>query len=164
MKSLLRLWLFLFLIAAVSAEEQTLLTATNDKDSRTEELVLRLDDAGRLDRLIHRLDAKDKLYTVADLEAGAVLRRQSGNDVLFLTIEDFEPLKGALVRIKYLYNGIPPAEYRQLTFELRKKGGLWGLFQAQNVKPITALRFLTNYATIFGFVQPVGIKDVQIIR
>lgn len=165
MRVLASICLLLLLTASSWAEDQILVKATNDKDAVKDKLLLRLDSSGDLSRLVHKASKKKvKIFTPEDLKSGAVLRKESGRDLILLKIRNFDPKRGASVTLSYLYSGIPPSEYREITMALRKKDGRWSLYDGKSKKPVKALRFLTNYAGVFGYVQPVGIKEIQIVR
>ena len=162
MQRLFIVFSILFCFGFASAEEQLLLTATNDQDSNVDKLILRLDKMGQPTHLIHRQSGKaEKSYSPGTLSKGVVLRRQSGKDLLKLTSMKFDPAKGASVVLDYLYSGIPPAEYKASNFALKREKGKWALYEPSGKKPLKRLHFVANTATVLGFQQAVGIREVK---
>jgi hypothetical protein len=157
--------LLCLLLQAVQADEQLLLRATNDQDSKVDQLFLRLDGAGHPTHLLHRKTGKaEKVYTTGLLAQGVVLRMQSGQEILTLKAIKLDPDKGAAVVLTYLYSAIPPAEYRSVTLLLRKEGTTWSLFRENADKPLKALHFQTNLATALGFQKPIGIRTIKLMH
>lgn len=159
------LCLFLCLVHTTLAEDQLLLEATNDRDTHVDRLFLRVDEGGCPTHLLHRQSGKaEKIYATKRLEKGVVLRHESGNDVLTLKTLRFDPEKGAAVILRYLYSGIPPAEYRSVKLVMKRKGGIWSLFQEQTAKPLRAIHFQTNIASVFGIQKSIGIRAIRLLR
>lgn len=155
--------LLILCLGSVLADEQLLLTATNDLDTGVDKLWLRLDTQGEPTHLLHRQEGKsEKTYTPSALEKGVVLRRQSGKDLLVLRTESFEASKGATIVITYLYNGIPPAAHRSMKLQLRRVKDKWRVFKDGSDESVGSMRFLANLASVFGFQQAVGIREIQL--
>lgn len=158
--------LLILLVAGTGlAEEQLLMKAANDQDSKVDSLLLRLDEKGRPTHLLHRRSkGRESIYTPQNLAQGVVLRKQSGYDLLVLRTLKFDPESGAKIELRYLYSGVPPQEYRTLTLSLKKSGKLWSLFKSGESNPIKSLMFQANLASIFGVMQPVGIRAVKVLH
>jgi len=162
---LLLLLAFFFLFSPALSDEQYLLKATSDMDSRVDNLLLQVDSAGRPTHLLHRKKGKpEKVYEVSRLTKGVVLRAQSGKDVLVLRTTGFDPDRGATVFLQYLYSGVPPAEYRSVKLELKKKGHTWSLFSNNGDKPLKAIHFQTNLAQVLGYQKVIGIRSVKLLH
>lgn len=158
------LLLLIILTQFAVAKEQKLLTAANDHDQKVDTLALEVDDSNRPLHLLHRRTGDPEMvYSPEELAGGVVLKRKSGKELLILTILRFDPEKGGEFNLKYLYNGVPPEEYRSLSFSLKRDEGRWSVFSASGAKPVKSLYFQSNIASIFGVPTPVGIRAVKVL-
>lgn len=157
--------ILLFLIIPALAEEQTLVLATSDKDKRVEKLCLKLDDTGEPTHLVqHMAKGGERSFTASQLAGGVVLRKESGRDVIKLSSLRFDPKRGGLFQIRYLYNGIPPEQYETVTLRLKREGEKWGLYFGKNKDPIKGLHFVSNFKSVFGLKKRIGILSVNLKR
>lgn len=158
------LLLLMILTQFAVAKEQKLLTAANDHDQKVDTLALELDDSNKPIHLVHRRTGDPEMsYSPKELAGGVVLKRKSGKELLILTILKFDPEKGGDFTLKYLYNGVPPVEYRSVSFSLKKDDGRWSVFSSSGERPVKSLFFQSNIASIFGVPTPVGIRAVKVI-
>lgn len=165
MKQFLVSLLVLALVGVAAAEDQLLLTATNDQDQNVDKLLLRLNKKGEPTHLVHRRTGKDtSAYTPVELSKGVVLRRQMGKDLLLLKTTQFNPSNGAAVVMNYLYSGLPPEQYKNLRFDLKRRNGKWFLFKDGAKKPLRKLHFMANMGTVFGIPQAVGIRQIKLLH
>lgn len=165
MRNFLVAFFILLFFAVAQAEEQLILTATNDQDAKVDTLYLRLDSKGQATHLVHRASGvKERVYTSSTIEKGVVLKRKSDRDLIVLSTKDFKPKAGGAFVLRYLYTGLPPQEYRSEVFQIENKNGSWAVYQGKVDKPISAILFRANTVTAFGLTKAVGIKDIQIKR
>jgi hypothetical protein len=64
----------------------------------------------------------------------------------------------------YLFSGVPPEQWKSLTFELKKKDGQWKLFAKGDERALKGLYFKTNVTSFLGIQKIVGIKTVEYQR
>lgn len=161
----LALLLLMAITLAAQAQEQAILTATNDDNRDVEELVLRLDPEARPTHLLVRNSRKrDTLYPAAQIERGVVLKRQSGRDIVTLRAHRFQPDSGADLTLLYLVSGIPPEQFEREQLTLKRADRVWRVFRSQDPRPLKGVHFLTNRVTILGAVHAVGIRAIRFIH
>lgn len=147
---------------AASAKDQFLIRATNDQDTKVEELAIRVDKSGRLSHLLHSSSGRTQAaYTAQQLKNGVVLKKKSGRDLVSLKMQRFSPEKGASVVLTYLYSAVPMDSYQSIKLDLVKDKGEWVLKDSKG-RRLSSLHIRANMANVLGYRQAVGIRQLEL--
>jgi hypothetical protein len=111
-------------LAAPYDLQMLLFTATSDAFADQLEFNVSIDVNSDATGLIYREDAKESQITLAQLSKGVVLYQSSGKNVVSLSSEDFDAIKGGTITLNYLVNGIS-GSYRNFDFSLGREGNQW---------------------------------------
>lgn len=159
----MRIWLLLLLLVVPGlADQPVLLTTTSDRDAERDILRLELDASGHPLALIQVRDQQETRFTQADLEQGAVLKREAGRDVAILYADSFDPDQGGRFRLHYLVSGLPPVSYDDFYLQFKPgPDGSWHLYLPGRTKPLKRLHFILNRVGALGYQKIIGIKAIR---
>ncbi|MEX1099938.1 MAG: hypothetical protein WEB87_05905, partial [Bacteriovoracaceae bacterium] len=91
-------------------------------------------------------------------EAGIVLERMKGKDIVTLYSENFSSHQGGDITLSYLYNGLTGGK-GQLALDLLRDGDEWNLLV--NGVRASHLHFESNRKFMIG---AIGVKKVKVIK
>lgn len=149
--------LFLLLwLCALGQDSVPLLTTSNDRDSAKDIIRLQVDKENHALKILHWRDDHYWEYPVDQLAEGVILRKSKGREVVTLKSVKFDPTEGGLLRLRYLYSGIPPRKYRHLDLHLRPDTQGWSFFC--NDLAVKNLHLKVHRKKILG---EVGIKTIE---
>lgn len=145
----------LLLSGLVQAADQKILNIINYIENSTFDLIIEVDENQVAKGLkVYDHQKKDtKQYDMSNLNAGVVLKEQSGHKVIILKSSDFEHDRGGEMDVDYLKNGIVGSR-ATMNLEVQFDGKKWGVLN--NGSTIKNLKFYPN--KVFGKV--VGISKV----
>ncbi len=150
--------IFLLSMAAAADDHKLLVTTTNDRDDAIDVLHLEVDDNNKAVKVLHWRGDKYWEYDFAQLDEGVLLRRKKNTKVVELRSLDFDPVKGGVFRIRYLYSGLPPFKYKNLDLKLRPSSDGWHLYNSSS--PVANLHLEVNRLTMLGLNETIGIKEI----
>ena len=152
------IFMLLLSLAAGADDHKLLVTTTNDRDDAIDVLHLQVDDKNKAVKVLHWRGDKYWEYNFAQLDDGVLLRQKKNTKVVELRSLDFDPVKGGVFRIRYLYSGLPPFKYKNLDLKLRPSSDGWHLFDASS--PVANLHLEVNRLKMLGLNETIGIKEI----
>ncbi len=153
-------WTLIFmLLLALSAwgqESVPLCTTSNDRDDAKDIIRLQVDEANHALKILHWRDDHYWEYPVEQLSEGVILRQSRGREVVTLQSLKFDPVEGGLLRLRYLYSGVPPRKYRHLDLQLRPDQKSWSFYC--NEAAVKNLHLKVHRMKLLG---EIGIKEIE---
>jgi hypothetical protein len=139
---------------------QLLCTVATDAFPEKTTIRILLNENGDANGLLVEGPNETDHFTINQLKTGATIVSVDGRSVVAIIANDLDVKSGGKLIIKYLYNGIPPVEYKGREFEVIRNGQDWSL--STNDKSGRRIFNLMYFQTNTFFGKTIGIEKLSV--